>query len=99
MEHYRTMKDPLGNAIQFWFSSEPFALCFDDIRRVVTAPAFIIQIGLEKLYFIRLLDFDLTVLIEAEAKALDFVVQACTVNPPVEYISLLLEKGRLIPFL
>lgn len=96
----KLVRDPLGNSIQIPFAvSASCGRSVVDLQRVVTSPAFIIQMGGEKLYFIRLLDWEFNVMVEANADATEFVVQACTINPTAEDISLLLEKGRLIPFL
>jgi hypothetical protein len=97
MVRTKAIRDPLGNLIQVphHSSCSTFKLSLHDIRQVVTSPAFIIQIGLNELYFFRLLDWELNLMVEVKANNKEYIVNGCTVNPSVEFISSLLEKGKL----
>lgn len=101
MVRTKTIRDPLGNLIQVppQSSCSIFKRSLDDIRQVVTSPAFIIQIGLSELYFFRLLDWELNLMVVVKAKGTRFIVDGYTINPSVELISSLLEKGKLISLL
>lgn len=94
------MQDPFGHMI-----TVPPALLsgskirtLHQIREVVTSPSYMIRVHEEALYFFRLLDWDVNILVEAEAENGSFVVKSCSQNPSTEYISGLLKKGGLIAF-
>ena len=71
---------------------------FESLKKVITRPAFIIQINHEKLYYLRLIDWDTNILVEAKARDGIFVACDYMENPDTKLIEKLLKKGRLICF-
>lgn len=100
MTHRNCIQDPLGNTIlvpSTLHLSEGNRI-LSEIRQVITTPAFVIQIEKEALYFIRSIDWEHTLMVEAKLSQSHFIVEACTQNPSPEYISSLLKRGDLISF-
>jgi len=52
----------------------------------------------QKIYFFRLISWEVNILVEVCLREKDFVVQSCQENPSTEYISSLLKKGDLFSF-
>lgn len=96
---YKPLYDPFGKVILI-----PSVLArksgqkLNDIRHVITSPAFIINVRDEKFYFFRLTSHDTNMLVEVHCKKEQLVVQKLLENPSVEYILILLKKGALISF-
>jgi hypothetical protein len=95
----KPLRDPLGNNIlfplqQMKFSQENYA----DMSKVITSPAFLISEKNKKLYFFRLIDKNINLLVEAHFIGKTFVVKTCMENPSAEYVSGLLRKGALLSF-
>jgi hypothetical protein len=94
------LSDPLGNTVvvpAIILNSED-GRCYNDIKIVITDPAFVIEIKKEELYFFRLIDFGINILVEAKMKNSVFSVEACIENPTTEYIADLLKKGILFAY-
>lgn len=92
--------DPLGHQIHFppsFFYSKT-ARGYDELIHVITDPAFIILVKKEAIYFFRLIDPDINLVIETKANNDYFLATDCIENPTVGYISSLLKKGGLISF-
>jgi hypothetical protein len=100
MAQIKCIQDPLGNTILI--PSTLYLLeggrSLSEIKQVVTTPAFVIQIVKETLYFIRSIDWEHTLMVEARLSQSYFIVKACTQNPTPESISSLLKRGGLISF-
>ena len=95
----RTLLDPLGNKILIPASvAKKGVQKLNDIRHVVTSPAFIIKIRDEKLYFFRLIGWETNMLVEVDVQKKQHIIQNFIENPSVDYISRLLVKGALISF-
>ena len=93
------LKDPLGHTIHI--PKGIFKKCcrgYKEIKRVITAPAFLIQEREKKMYFIRLVDRNVNILVEVSCEDDSFTVLSCMQNPTPSYISTLLKKGSLISF-
>ena len=93
------LQDPLGHAVLLsptLLGKEDWSI--EDIVKVITTPAFLIDERQEVLYFFRLLEENVNLMVEAKASPDGFVVAKYAINPSVESISVLLNKGRLISF-
>lgn len=94
------LSDPFGNTIVVpgVILNNENCRSFEEIRKVITDPAFVIQIHKHELYFFRLIDMGVNILVIAKVEKLVFLVKTCMQNPTPEYISELLRKGALFPF-
>ena len=94
----KPLKDPLGNQVLLSASFKGALPSPEQLRAVITEPAFIIKVKAETLYFVRLVGHNLNLLIEAIAEEQRYVVINSIENPTADYISKLLEKGSLLSF-
>ena len=93
------LRDPLGNDIRlplwmFLYSDHDYNI----FSQIITEPAFIIRVKDESLYFIRLINWNVNMLLEVKLIENEFVVSSYIENPTTEYISDLLKSGSLISF-
>jgi hypothetical protein len=96
----KLLHDPLGNTIQIPGNvSQNCCRDIHEITRVITSPAFIIKERNQKIYFFKLVAWEVNVLVEVRFQKKHFVVSCCQENPSAEYISTLLKKGSLVSFL
>jgi hypothetical protein len=89
--------DPLGNTVvvpDIILNSDK-CRSYNDLKIVITDPAFVIKVNREELYLFRFIDFGINILVKAKAKDLVFFVEACIENPTTEYVADLLRKGVL----
>jgi hypothetical protein len=93
------LRDPLGNTIRFPLQLlKLLQLRYAELSKVITAPDYVINEKNSKLYFFRLINYEINMLVEAKYGEKEFVVNACIVNPTTEYVSGLLRKGALLSF-
>lgn len=99
MLHPQPLCDPLGHTI-FIPSAISMQTYYklNDIRNVVTSPTFIIRAGDDRLFFFRLIDWKVNMLVEVQMQKQQYIVYNCMENPSVDYVSMLLKKGPLISF-
>ncbi len=94
------VKDPLGNiiflteelCIQEQISIEPF----DPVAKVIESPAYMVEVGSRELYYIRAVDWENIILVEAVMKRGKWLAGICLRNPSKDYIRSLIRKGKLI---
>lgn len=100
MKSAEPILDPLGNWIQFSasFFNQRKPRLFDELKPVIARPSFVISVKGEGLYFFRLINPDVNVLIETRANNGDYIAVDYVENPSVSYISSLLQKGSLLSF-
>jgi hypothetical protein len=100
MKATEPVHDPLGHRIYFLpsFFYSKTTRKFDELVPVITDPAFVITVKKKALYFFKLIDPDINLVIETKARNGHFHAINCIENPTVGYISSLLEKGGLISF-
>lgn len=99
MSVFHTIQDPLGNQVRL----NPDMLNNDEsfsgqLQEIVSSPSFVIQVTNKSLYFIRKVNPDLNILVEARYIESSYVIHSLINNPTVQYISDLLNKGNLIAF-
>ena len=96
----KPLHDPLGNTIHFLpsFFDRGTPRIFEEIRPVITHPSFVILEKGKALYFFRLLNEDVNLLIETRKDNGDYLAIDCIENPSVDYISSLLQRGSLFCF-
>lgn len=95
------VKDPLGNIV---FLSEELCLketsqvpdMYDPISRIIEAPAYMVEVPGVELYYIRAVDWDVIVLIEAKMKDGKWLAATCVRNPSRDFIGSIIRRGRLI---
>lgn len=93
------LRDPLGHHIQLPAPLSTISTReYDDISQVITTPAFVIKEQNQKLYFFRMINWELNIMVQAQLIGNLFIAIACVENPTVELISRLLKKGSLISF-
>ena len=93
--------DPLGHKIYVpeRFGAGCGKLSLEGIGQVIHDPRFMIRVTRDWIYFIRLLQLDLIVLIEARVQSNYYVVDKCQENPSPSDIVLLLDRGGTIFFM
>lgn len=95
MATLKCLTDPLGHTI---FISTFSGQC-DSPELLVISPAFIIQLGFEELYYFRMIEWEMNMLIASKTDHAWFVAESVMQQPTTDYISLLLKKGgRVISF-
>jgi hypothetical protein len=99
MNSTKPLRDPLGNTIRFPLQLlKLLRMQYAEMSKVITSPDYIINEKNNTLYFFRLINYEINMLIEAKYGEKEFVVKACIENPTTEYVSGLLEKGALLSF-
>jgi hypothetical protein len=94
------IQDPMGNQVHFFpsFFEAETTRDYDELKIVITNPAFVIRVKKEAIYFFKLIRDDMNILIEVKSKDGDYIVMDCVENPTVGYISGLLKTGELLSF-
>ena len=99
MYNLKPLKDPLGNKIRFPLELNVSQRSYSEIMRVITEPTFLIkEKKKKKMYFFRLINVNINLLVEVQTGGRTFVIKSCVENPSVEYIATLLRKGSLSSF-
>jgi hypothetical protein len=95
-----TIQDPFGNTIHIPERFLKLSACkkIENIRKTITAPAFVIKVGAMSMYFFRLVQSNENVMIEVRFRETVFQIKKCTINPLPDQISRILGKGELIRF-
>lgn len=93
------LRDPLGNNVYIipWFLTEAFR-DYARLEQIIKDPAFAIRIKNEAIYFFKLVDEDVNMVIETKFFKEELIATDCIENPTVAYISNLLKKGGLVSF-
>lgn len=99
----KLIADPLNNKVlvEKKFSEQIKLSGMDNVtlpEEVITDPAYIIEVPSQALFYFKPIDWDMNLLIEAEAIEGVFVARHFKENPSVDYIAQLLKKGRLFRF-
>ena len=95
------VKDPLGNIV---FLSEELCLqhaeplkdMYDPIARIIEAPAYMVEVPGSEIYYIRAVDWENIVLVEASMQDGKWNALTCVTNPSREFIGSIIKKGKLI---
>ena len=99
-KHQTRFTDPLGNKILL---DEDFHNDYNlkerEVKQIIETPAFLIQIGIDQLFYFRLLGWEKNFLLQADFKDGKYKAGNILEGPSVEKISSLLKEGRLISFL
>lgn len=96
MATLKCITDPLGHTI---FISSLNGKC-ESPEILITDPTFIIKLGYEELYYFRLIDWEVNMLVASKSKHQWFMAETCMQQPTADSISLLLRKGgKVISFL
>jgi hypothetical protein len=100
MKTAEPVKDPRGNKVYLIssFLGGEVPRDYSDLRRVIEEPAYAIEIREEAIYFFRMLEDDLNMVIETKFFKEELIATGCMENPGVGYVSELLKKGALISF-
>jgi hypothetical protein len=94
------VKDPIGNVV---FISDK--LCeqeqelidpYDPVARIIEAPAYMIEVSGREMYYIRAVDWDNIMMVEAMLENGKWVAESCVRNPPRQMITGIIKKGKLI---
>ena len=83
------MTDPFGHTTMI---SETNG-CSASTEMLITSPAFIIQLGPETLYYFRIIDWEMNMLIATKTDQAWYEAESCIQKPASDYISQLLKKG------
>jgi hypothetical protein len=75
----------------------PLPLPIDDYQRVIETPACIIEMSPERIFYVRSVDWNFTVLIEVILEKGQWIAINCLKNPSASFISALLKEGKFIP--
>ena len=95
MATLKCLTDPLGHTI---FISTFEGKC-ESPEKIITNPAFIIQLGVEQLYYFRIIDWEMNMLVASKTDHSWYMAESCVQQPATDYISMLLKKGgKLISF-
>ena len=89
MATLKYLSDPLGHTIMICTMN---GHC-NSTEKLITKPAFIIQLGPEELYYFRIIDREMNMQKATKTDQAWFVAEACIQKPTSDYISLLLNKG------
>ena len=95
------VKDPLGNIV---FISDELCVAeqeameesFDPVARIIESPAYMVDVAGTEMYYIRAVDWDNIMLVEAVMNSGKWQAGICIKNPSREYISTIIKKGKLI---
>jgi hypothetical protein len=95
-----TATDPLGRTIFIPPSmlSQEGCSNYQDIKKIISSPSYIIEGREKELFIFRLLEWELNILIEVKQTNNAFVAERCIANPSAPYIAQLLRKGVLTSF-
>ena len=89
MATLKCLTDPLGHTIMI---SKINGQC-NSPEKLITSPAFIIQLGSEQLYYFRIIDWEMNMLIANKTDLKVFVAESCIQKPASDYITQLLNNG------
>ncbi len=89
MATLKCLTDPLGHSI---FISTFSGQC-ESPEKLITNPTFIIQLGFEELYYFRMIEWEMNMLIASKNDHAKFVAESIIQQPTTDYISILLKKG------
>ena len=89
MAALKSLSDPFGHTIMI---SETNGHCAST-EMLITSPAFIIQLGPETLYYFRIIDWEMNMLIATKTDQAWYEAESCIQKPASDYISQLLKKG------
>ena len=89
MAALKSLSDPFGHTIMI---SEKNRHCAST-EMLITSPAFIIQLGSEQLYYFRIIDWEMNMLIATKTDQAWYEAESCIQKPASDYISQLLKKG------
>ena len=89
MATLKCLTDPLGHTIMI---SKINGQC-NSPEKLITSPAFIIQLGSEQLYYFRIIDWEMNMLIATKTNQAWYEAESCIQKPASDYISQLLKKG------
>jgi hypothetical protein len=92
------LQDPLGHTIHLpaIIDSKEGCSNYEDLKQVITAPSYIIEVKKKAIYFFRRLNEQQNLLVETIATEGRYLFSKCMVNPSEQYISSLLKKGGLV---
>ena len=89
MATLKSLSDPFGHTIMI---SETNGHCAST-EMLITSPAFIIQLGSEQIYYFRIIDWEMNMLIANKTDLKVFVAESCIQKPASDYITQLLNNG------
>ena len=97
MSMSKFITDILGNTVfitPYFFDRGGYS--YDEIKNVLTNPAYIIEVRGKALYFYSPFDFGKNILFELVLKDNYYLTAGCINNPSKEYTMHLLSKGGLV---
>ena len=96
----QSIQDPLGHTI--FISLEYLNIKMDlslvDIKKVISTPAYIIEVEKASLYYFKLIRGGLNMMIEVIIKKEKYFMNMVMENPSAEFISELIKNGSIISF-
>jgi hypothetical protein len=95
------VKDPLGNIVFLseelcLKDTEPLKEMYDPVARIIEAPAYMVEVPGTELYYIRAVDWDNIMLVEASMQDGKWRAFTCVKNPSREFIGSIIKRGKLI---
>lgn len=95
------VKDPLGNIVFLSDAlcleeKDPASQMYDPIARIIEAPAYMVEVPGRELYYIRAVDWDNIMLVEASLQSGKWKASTCVRNPSREFIGAIIKRGKLI---
>ncbi len=93
----KIIRDSLGNKVQVPLNLEE-PINEEQLNQIVLYPNYIIKIKEAELYFIKQLERHKNFMVCSKKQQETYVVTGFEINPGIQRIYLLLQKGNLIPF-
>ncbi len=96
----QSIQDPLGHTIliSLEFLNINMSMPLQELKNVISTPAFIIQVEKARLYYFKIIKQGMNIMIEVIIKEEKYFVKACKENPSIEFISGLIKNGSIISF-
>lgn len=96
MVETRSIEDPLGNVVLVSAEFSDSYKTFFNLKQVIQTPAFIIEEGEGSIYYFKLTTKNTNLLVKTKRNENNLTIEDFQLNPPLDFISKLLQRGKII---